>query len=84
MGHPLHTQERGMADNLIYSAPTAYGYPLLIKNLLHTPVLQAPDQEIVYQRKLRYTYVDLRDRIVRLASALAGLGVKHGITVAVM
>ena len=84
MGHPLHTQERGMADNLIYSAPTAYGYPLLIKNLLHTPVLQAPDQEIVYQRKLRYTYVDLRDRIVRLASALAGLGVRHGITVAVM
>ena len=84
MGHPLHTLGRGMADNLIHSAPSAYGYPLLIKSLLHTPVNQAPHQEIVYQRKLRYTYIDLRERIGRLASALEALGVQHGSTVAVM
>jgi fatty-acyl-CoA synthase len=73
-----------MPDNRIESTPSAYAYPLLIKQLLHTPCRQAAGQEIVYQKKLRFTYCELRERIGRLASALAGLGVRHGSTVAVM
>jgi fatty-acyl-CoA synthase len=73
-----------MPDNLIESTPSAYAYPLLIKQLLHTPFEQAAQQEIVYQTKSRYTYRDLRERIGRLASGLSGLGVRHGSTVAVM
>jgi fatty-acyl-CoA synthase len=73
-----------MPDNLIEVTPSAYSYPLLIKHLLHTPLVHAPQQEIVYQGKLRYTYLDLRERIGRLASGLAGVGVRHGSTVAVM
>jgi fatty-acyl-CoA synthase len=73
-----------MPDNLIESTPSAYAYPLLIKHLLHTPFAQAPQQEIVYRGKQRYTYLNLRERIGRLASALAELGVQHGNTVAVM
>ena len=57
---------------------SAYSYPLLIKQLLHTPILYAPDQEIVYRDQLRFTYRDLYRRINRLASALDSLGVGPG------
>jgi fatty-acyl-CoA synthase len=63
---------------------SAYSYPLLIKQLLHTPILYAPDQEIVYRDQLRFTYRDLYSRINRLASALDSLGVRPGTTVAVL
>ena len=69
---------------LIEHTPSAYAYPLLIKQLLHTPLAVNPDQEIVYRELKRYTYRDLRGRIGRLAHALAGLGVAGGETVAVM
>ncbi|SIT17859.1 fatty acid--CoA ligase [Achromobacter sp. MFA1 R4] len=59
-------------------------YPLLIKQLLLTPLAQAPDQEIVYRDVIRYSYRTLRERIGRLASALARLGVQHGDTVAIL
>jgi fatty-acyl-CoA synthase len=73
-----------MASTVIETPPSAYGYPLLIKQLLHTPFLQTPQQEIVYQGKVRHSYRKLRERISRLASGLAALGVRHGSTVAVM
>jgi fatty-acyl-CoA synthase len=73
-----------MSVELIESAPNAYHYPLLIKHLLHTPLATAPDQEIVYRDRQRYSYRDLRARISRLASALSKLGVAQGDTVAVM
>ncbi|SDG75339.1 fatty acid--CoA ligase [Propionivibrio dicarboxylicus] len=73
-----------MPVKIIQSAPSAYAYPLLIKHLLHTPLATSPDQEICYQGKLRFTYRTLRERIGRLASGLAGLGVEAGNTVAVM
>lgn len=60
-----------------------YGFQLTIKELLNTPKLTAGNQEIVYRNKMRYTYNDLFERINRLGSALAGLGVKKGNTVAV-
>ncbi|GJH26314.1 fatty acid--CoA ligase [Caballeronia novacaledonica] len=73
-----------MRDDLQAAAPSAYAYPLLIKQLLHTPFLQAPDQEIVYRGRTRMTYTGLRERIARLAGGLSQLGVQHGSTVAVM
>jgi fatty-acyl-CoA synthase len=73
-----------MQDAVHDSTPSSYAYPLLIKHLLHTPFVQAPDQEIVYRGQLRMTYTTLRERIARLASGLHRLGVRHGTTVAVM
>ena len=73
-----------MSASLIERAPSAYDYPLLIKHLLHTPLATAPEQEIVYRDMGRYHYRTLCQRIGRLASGLAGLGVKPGDTVAVM
>ena len=65
-------------------ADNAYQYPLLIKQLLLSAPRYAPDQEIVYANKSKYTYSDLVDRIHRLANALTDAGVKPGDTVAVM
>ena len=60
-----------------------YGFQLTIKELLNGPRISAGNQEIVYRNKMRYTYNDLFERINRLGSALAGIGVKKGDTVAV-
>ncbi len=73
-----------MNDLLIERTSSAYTYPLLIKNLLAYPVVNNPDQEIVYRDQLRFDYRALRERICRLANALTELGVKPGDTVAVM
>ena len=73
-----------MNDLLIERTSSAYTYPLLIKNLLAYPVVNNPDQEIVYRDQLRFDYRTLRERICRLANALTELGVKPGDTVAVM
>ncbi len=73
-----------MSASLLEHTPSAYDYPLLIKHLLHTPLATAPEQEIVYRDISRSTYRMLHQRIGRLASGLARLGVKPGDTVAVM
>lgn len=73
-----------MPNPPIPRTPSAYDYPLLIKNLLLCPVVDAPDQEIVYRNLFRYTYRDLHQRVRRLANALVAQGVKPGDTVAVM
>jgi fatty-acyl-CoA synthase len=73
-----------MPTTLIARTPSAYDGPLLIKNLLRSPVRQFPNQEIVYGDYKRQTYRDLGERVGRLASGLARLGVKPGDTVAVM
>ncbi len=73
-----------MSDLTVARTPSAYDYPLLIKHLWHAPLVNTPDQEIVYRDVRRMTYRELRERVGRLASALAGLGVKPGDTVAVM
>ncbi len=69
---------------IIEVSQSAYTYPLIVKQLLHTPMAYAPDQEIVYRDQLRYTYRDLLKRINRLASALQAQGVGPGDTVAVL
>lgn len=73
-----------MPVQLIDHTPGAYAYPLLIKQLLHTPLAIAPEQEITYMGGRRHSYRTLRERIGRLASALAGLGIEAGNTVAMM
>ncbi|HPE73360.1 MAG TPA: AMP-binding protein, partial [Candidatus Competibacter sp.] len=73
-----------MTNNIINKTPSAYAYPLLIKNLLANPLRQFPNQEIVYGDFKRQTYREMGERIHRLANGLAGLGVKPGDTVAVM
>jgi acyl-CoA synthetase (AMP-forming)/AMP-acid ligase II len=76
--------QTGSEVDLIEGTPSAYGYPLLVKHLLHTPLAHAPEQEIVYRDLERYDYRTLRHRIGQLASGLEGLGVEPGDTVAVL
>jgi len=45
-----------MTNNIIDKTPSAYVYPLLIKNLLANPLRQFPNQEIVYGDFKRQTY----------------------------
>src|SRR4051812_14166561 len=73
-----------MTGTFLQAARSAYKYPLLIKQLWHTPLVQAPDQVIVYRGIKRFTYRQLRERIGRLASGLARLGVGAGDTVGVL
>jgi len=73
-----------MNGRTIAATRSAYSYPLLIKQLLHAPLAQTPHQEIVYRDLRRMTYVGLRDRIGRLASALHTIGVRPGDTVGVL
>ncbi len=73
-----------MPDLNIPRTPSAYDYPLLIKNMLFCPAVDAPEQEIVYRGTLRFSYRQLKERIRRLANTLVDLGVKPGDTVAVM
>lgn len=73
-----------MPDTLIDRTPAAYESPLLIKHLLRQPIRHFANQEIVYSDYKRQTYRDLGERVGRLASGLAKLGVKPGDTVAVM
>lgn len=67
---------------LIEKTPSAYGYPLLIKQLLHTPMTIAPDQEIVYSDTKRFTYREFYERVRRLGSGLGKTGVSPGDIVA--
>src|SRR5271154_5278005 len=73
-----------MNGRMIAATPSAYRYPLLIKQLLYAPLMQAEHQEIVYRDLKRMTYAELRARIGRLGSALAKIGVRPGDTVGVL
>jgi acyl-CoA synthetase (AMP-forming)/AMP-acid ligase II len=72
-----------MPVKIIPPTPSAYTYPLLIKHLLHTPMVRSPDQEIVYRDLRRRTYREFRERIGRLASGLSQIGVEQGDVVAI-
>ncbi|TWC64659.1 fatty acid--CoA ligase [Herbaspirillum sp. SJZ099] len=67
----------------IGTTPSAYGYPLLIKQLLHSALATAADQEIVYGER-RHSYAEFYRRVQRLANALKEIGLQPGDTVAVM
>src|ERR1700688_4496036 len=73
-----------MVGRLIQTTKSAYQYPLILKQLWHTPRVQAPDQEVVYRDLRRFTYLQIKERIGRLASALGKAGVVPGDTVGVL
>src|ERR1700748_3858086 len=73
-----------MVGRLIQTTKSAYQYPLIFKQLWHTPRVQAPDQEVVYRDLKRFTYLQIKERIGRLASALTKAGVAPGDTVGVL
>ncbi|SPA18781.1 Putative acyl-coA synthetase and ligase [Cupriavidus taiwanensis] len=73
-----------MQPHLVPAAPQAYAYPLLVRQLLLNSLSLYGDQQITYRGQLRHSYRDFRQRVGRLASALAAQGVAHGTTVAVM
>jgi len=50
-----------MIEMSIQAAKSAYEYPLLLKQLWHAPLVQAPDQVIVYRDIKRFTYRQLRN-----------------------
>ena len=73
-----------MGVRLVQPTPSAYSYPLLIKNLIQPAQIMFPDREIIYRDQLRYTYRDFAKRVNKLANMLEAQGVKQGDIVAVM
>lgn len=71
-------------DHLLTPTPSAYTYPLLIKQLLLNAMSLHGEQEISYRGQMRYQYRDFQRRIGQLAQALTQLDVGMGSTVAVM
>jgi fatty-acyl-CoA synthase len=66
-----------------HSPTSSYTDSLLIRQLLHTPLLVRPEQEIVSGAR-RHSYRLFRQRIGKLASALTTIGVRFGDTVGVL
>jgi len=62
----------------------SYDFQLLLKHLLEHGVAWAPDQQIVYRDRVRHTYTDMYNRVLRLGSALQRLGVQKGAKVGVI
>jgi acyl-CoA synthetase (AMP-forming)/AMP-acid ligase II len=73
-----------MGNQCIAQTPSAYCFSVLIKGLLESGVTRAPEQEIVSADRIRLTYRQFAERVGRLASGLASLGVEPGDTVAIM
>jgi fatty-acyl-CoA synthase len=71
-------------SNLIDKTPSAYSYPLLIKQLFLAPLASNPDQKIEYRDQLTISYKTWQERVCRLANVLNSIGVGYGNTVAVM
>src|SRR5690606_12585797 len=59
-------------------------YPLLLKQLWHTPLANASEQEIIYRDRLRLSYRQVYERINQGAAALAAEGVRQDEVIAVM
>lgn len=70
--------------NLINKTPSAFDYPLLIKNILEFPLVRNSQNEIIYKGEKRFSYNEFYKRVCRLANALSALKIKQGDTVAVM
>src|ERR1700743_452776 len=63
-----------MVGRLIQTAKSAYQYPLIFKQLWHTPRMQAQGQEIVYRDLKRFTYLQIRERFVEAFFAIPMMG----------
>ena len=65
-------------------ADQAYGFPLLIKNLLSRAKVVSGNKKIHYADKTSYTYHEFFKRVNRLANVLKGLNLQKGDVIAVM
>ena len=65
-------------------AQEAYGFPLIIKQLLNRAKIASKDQTISYADKVTYTYSEFFKRVNRLANVLKDMGLQAGDVVAVM
>jgi len=68
----------------IVQTPSAYAFPLLIKQLLTTARARQPRSEIVYRDRHRFTYAQFTGRVAKLANVLVDCGAKPGQTIAVI
>jgi fatty-acyl-CoA synthase len=73
-----------MPIKCISKTASAYDYPLIIKQIFSTPLVNFPNQKIQYRDQFSYTYTQFSERVHKLASALESSGVQPGDTVAVM
>ena len=55
-------------------AQEAYGFPLIIKQLLNRAKIASKDQTISYADKVTYTYAEFFKRVNRLANVLKDMG----------
>ena len=65
-------------------AQDAYGFPLIIKQLLNRAKIASTNQTISYADKVTYTYAEFFKRVNRLANVLKTMGLQAGDVVAVM
>lgn len=63
---------------------SAYDFQLLLKHILEHGVAWAPNQEIVYRDRVRMSYAQMYQRVLRLGGALQALGVGKGTKVGVI
>ena len=71
-------------SNRISPTPSAYTYPLIVKQLLTNAMSLYGDQEISYRGEQRFSYRQFQGRIGQLANALTAQGVGLGTTVAIL
>lgn len=65
-------------------AQEAYGFPLIIKQLLNRAKIASKDQTISYADKVTYTYAEFFKRVNRLANVIKDMRLQAGDVVAVM
>jgi fatty-acyl-CoA synthase len=73
-----------MSAHIIEKTQSAYRFPLLIRSLFRSAMNRDTSEEIVQPGVVRRSYREFGERVHRLASALADIGVTAGQTVAVM
>jgi fatty-acyl-CoA synthase len=73
-----------MSAHIIEKAQSAYRFPLLIRSLFRSAMSLDTSEEIVQPGVVRRSYREFGERVHRLASALADIGVTAGQTVGVM
>ena len=61
-----------------------YNYPLLIKQLLISPLLSNPNKKIINDKNISYDYKTFNNRVSILSNSLTHIGVKKGDTIGVM
>ncbi len=71
-------------DDNYHQAEEAYGFPLIIKQLLNRAKIASTNQTISYADKVTYTYAEFFKRVNRLANVLKDMGLQAGDVVAVM